>query len=333
MVGAKPKVALLVGGTSPEREVSKMSGEGIYKALLSLQYQTVLVDPAYGTNQPSQAEMFFSAEDYSEISNSNCVKAINSELFDNVEVVFSALHGKWAEDGTMQSLLELRGLKYTGSKVLASAVAMDKALSKIILKEAGVNTAKWLVVTDQNKNDDKLKERIVSEVGLPCVIKSNDQGSTFGLTIVDKENKIEEALKLALKFSDKALIEEYIPGREITVAILEGKSLPVLEIIPKDGFYDYERKYTPGMCEYIVPADIPDEVFKTIQEQALIAFNSLNCESYGRVDFRLNENNESFCLEVNTLPGMTSTSLVPKMAKAVGISFEELIEKIINHAL
>jgi len=333
MVGAKPKVALLVGGTSPEREVSKMSGEGIYKALLSLQYQTVLVDPAYGTNQPSQAEMFFSAEDYSEISNSNCVKAINSELFDNVEVVFSALHGKWAEDGTMQSLLELRGLKYTGSKVLASAVAMDKALSKIILKEAGVNTAKWLVVTDQNKNDDKLKERIVSEVGLPCVIKSNDQGSTFGLTIVDKENKIEEALKLALKFSDKALIEEYIPGREITVAILEGKSLPVLEIIPKDGFYDYERKYTPGMCEYIVPADIPDEVFKTIQEQALIAFNSLNCESYGRVDFRLNENNESFCLEVNTLPGMTSTSLVPKMAKAVRISFEELIEKIINHAL
>lgn len=333
MVGAKPKVALLVGGTSPEREVSKMSGEGIYKALLSLQYQTVLVDPAYGTNQPSQAEFFFSAEDYSEISNSNCVKAINSELFDDVDVVFSALHGKWAEDGTMQSLLELRGLKYTGSKVLASALAMDKALSKTIFKSAGVNTAKWLVITDQNKNYENLCKQILSEIGLPCVIKSNDQGSTFGLTIVDKENKIEEALQLALKFSDKALVEEYIAGREITVAILEGKSLPVLEIIPKDGFYDYERKYTPGMCEYIVPTDIPDEVFKTIQEQALIAFNSLNCESYGRVDFRLKENNEPFCLEVNTLPGMTSTSLVPKMAKAVGISFEEIIEKIINHVL
>ena len=333
MVGAKPKVALLVGGTSPEREVSKMSGEGIYKALLSLKYPTLLVDPAYGTNQPSQTEIFFSSQDYAEISNRNCVEAINSELFDDVEVVFSALHGKWAEDGTMQSLLELRGLKYTGSKVLASALAMDKALSKTIFKEAGVDTAKWLVVTDQNKNDKKLSERILSEIGLPCVIKSNDQGSTVGLTIVEEENKIEEAVKLALAFSDKALIEEYIPGREITVAILGKEALPVLEIIPKDGFYDYERKYTPGMSDYIVPADIPDEVFKAIQEQALIAFNSLKCESYGRVDFRLNENNESFCLEVNTLPGMTSTSLVPKMAKAVGISFQELIDRIIKQAL
>ncbi|RLC50290.1 MAG: D-alanine--D-alanine ligase [Candidatus Cloacimonadota bacterium] len=333
MADAKPKIALLVGGTSPEREVSKMSGAGVYKALLSLQYPTVLVDPAYGTNQPPQTEIFFSAENYSEISNRNCVEAINSELFDDVEVVFSALHGKWAEDGTMQSLLELRELKYTGSKVLASALAMDKILSKTIFKEAGVNTAKWMVVTDQNKNDKKLCELIVSEIGLPCVIKSNDQGSTVGLTIVKEGNKIAEAVQLALKFSDKALVEEYIPGREITVTILEGKALPVLEIIPKDGFYDYERKYTPGMCDYIVPAEIPDEVLRTIQEQALIAFNSLGCESYGRVDFRLNENNESFCLEVNTLPGMTSTSLVPKMAKAVGISFEELIEKIINHAL
>ena len=333
MVDSKPKVALLVGGTSPEREVSKMSGEGIYKGLLSLQYPTVLVDPAYGTNQPPNAEMFFSQQDYAEISNRNCVKAINSELFDDVEVVFSALHGKWAEDGTMQSLLELRGLKYTGSKVLASALAMDKALSKIIFKEAGVNTAKWLIVTDQNKNDEKLYEQIISEIGLPCVIKSNDQGSNIGLTIVKAENKIEEAVQLALAFSDKALFERYIPGREITVAILEKEALPVLEIIPKDGFYDYEHKYTAGMCDYIVPADIPNEVFKTIQEQALIAFNSLKCESYGRVDFRLNENNESFCLEVNTLPGMTSTSLVPKMAKAVGISFEELIENIIKQAL
>jgi len=333
MVGAKPKVALLVGGTSPERKVSKMSGEGIYRALLSLQYPTVLVDPAYGINQPSQTELFFSSQDYSEISNRNCVEAINSELFDDVEVVFSALHGKWAEDGTMQSLLELRGLKYTGSKVLASALAMDKALSKIIFKEAGVNTANWLVVTNQNKNDENLNEQIVSEIGLPCVIKSNDQGSTVGLTIVEEESKIEEAVQLALTFSDKALIEEYIPGREITVAILVNEALPVLEIIPKDGFYDYERKYTPGMSNYIVPADIPEEVFKLIQKQALIAFNSLQCESYGRVDFRLNEKNESFCLEVNTLPGMTFTSLVPKMAKEIGISFEELIERIIKQAL
>jgi len=333
MVGEKPKVALLIGGTSPEREVSKMSGQGIYKALLSLQYPTVIVDPAYGTNQPPKTEMFFSSEDYSEISNCNCVEAIKSELFDEVHIVFSALHGKWAEDGTMQSLLELRGLKYTGSKVLASALAMDKALSKTIFKSAGVNTAKWLVVNHQNKMDEKLKEWIITEIGLPCVIKSNDQGSTVGLTIIEEENKIEEAVQLALTFSDKALVEEYISGREITVAILGEKALPVLEIIPKDGFYDYERKYTPGMSNYIVPADIPEDVFQKIQQQALIAFNSLECESYGRVDFRLNGKNESFCLEVNTLPGMTSTSLVPKMAKAIGISFEDLVETIINHAL
>ena len=333
MVSGKPKIALLVGGTSPEREVSKMSGNGIYKALQSINYPTVIVDPAYGLNQPPQTEMFFSSEDYGNISNRNCVEAINSNLFDDVDVVFSALHGKWAEDGTMQSLLELRGLKYTGSKVLASALAMDKDLSKTIFKSAGINTAKWLVIDYKNRTDEIITEKIVTDIGLPCVIKSNDQGSTVGLTIVEKQNGIEEALKLALKFSEKALVEEYIPGREITVAILGEEALPVLEIIPKDGFYDYERKYTPGMSNYIVPAKIPEDIFKTIQQHALTAFNSLKCESYGRVDFRLNENNEAFCLEVNTLPGMTSTSLVPKMAKAIGISFEELIETIINHAL
>lgn len=333
MANTKPKVALLVGGTSPERAVSKMSGKGIYDALLALNYPIVIVDPAYGKNQPPKPEMFFSSEDYVKISNRNCIEAINSKLFDDVEVVFSALHGKWAEDGTMQSLLDLRGLKYTGSKVLASALAMDKALSKTIFNEAGINTAKWMVINSWNNSDGKFAKNIIAEIGLPCVIKANNQGSSVGLTIVDDENRIEEAVKLAFKFSDKVIIEQYIPGREMTVAILGNEALPVLEIIPKDGYYDYERKYTPGMSNYIVPAEIPEGVFNSLQEQALMAFNSLQCESYGRVDFRLNKKNESFCLEVNTLPGMTSTSLVPKMAKAVGISFEELIETIIKHAL
>ena len=310
-----------------------MSGKGIYDALLVLNYPIVIVDPAYGKNQPPKPEMFFSSEDYVKISNRNCIEAINSKLFDDVEVVFSALHGKWAEDGTMQSLLDLRGLKYTGSKVLASALAMDKALSKTIFNEAGINTAKWMVINSWNNSDGKFAKNIIAEIGLPCVIKANNQGSSVGLTIVDDENRIEEAVKLALKFSDKVIIEQYIPGREMTVAILGNEALPVLEIIPKDGYYDYERKYTPGMSNYIVPAEIPEVVSNSLQEQALMAFNSLQCESYGRVDFRLNKKNESFCLEVNTLPGMTSTSLVPKMAKAVGISFEELIETIIKHAL
>ncbi len=145
---SKPKVALLVGGTSPERQVSKMSGQGVLQALKALQYPTTIIDPAYGINQPKEEEQFFLQKDFAEISNRNCIETINSDLLDDVDVVFSALHGKWAEDGTIQSLLELRGLKYTGSKVLASAVAMDKEMSKVIFRQAGVQTADWLIVNN-----------------------------------------------------------------------------------------------------------------------------------------------------------------------------------------
>jgi len=331
MTSTKPKVVLLVGGTSPERQVSKMSAKGVLGALKNLQYPTIIIDPAYGLKQPKSEDEFFSEKDFDQISNHNCIDAINSDLFDKVDVVFSAMHGKWAEDGTIQALLELKGLKYTGSKVLASALAMDKEMSKLIFKQVGVQTAEWISVTDNRFESvfDEIKNRI----GFPCVIKPNDQGSTVGLTLVKDENQIEDAVQLALKFSSKALIEKYIPGREITVAILLNEALPVLEIVPRSGFYDYEHKYTSGMSEYIVPANIPADVAKEAQRQALIAFQSLGCEGYARVDFRLNDDNKIFCLEVNTLPGMTATSLVPKSAKAAGISFEELIDKIIRQAL
>jgi D-alanine-D-alanine ligase len=170
-------------------------------------------------------------------------------------------------------------------------------------------------------------------LGFPCVIKPNDQGSTVGLTICKKKDQIEEALKLSFKFSDKALIEKYIPGRELTVAILEKEPLPVLEIKPKHGVYDYECKYTSGMSEYEVPAEIPDKIKKKLQAQALLAFNSLGCEGYARIDFRVTKKYEIYCLEVNSLPGMTATSLVPKMAKAAGISFHELLDRIMRAAL
>jgi D-alanine-D-alanine ligase len=329
----KPRIALLVGGTSPEREVSKMSGEGIYNALISLGYPTIIIDPAYGTNQPNDEKLFFANDDYTELSNRNCVTAINSELFDNIDVVFSALHGKWAEDGMMQSLLELRGLKYTGSKVLGSAIAMDKALSKTIFKQNKIPTPSWLVADNSNQSDSKLIGKINDEIGFPCVIKPNDQGSTVGLTVVKNESEVERAVDLALKFSAKALIEEYIEGREITVAILEDEALSVLEIVPHSGLYDYESKYTSGMSEYIVPANLPQDITQKASEFALSAFNVLGCESYARVDFRLSDDGVPYCLEVNTLPGMTPLSLVPKMANAVGITFEELIDRIIKHAL
>ena len=333
MTNKKIKIALIVGGTSPERKVSKSTALSIYKALMNLGYETVLVDPAYGENQPKDTEAFFAEKDFAGISNENYVKALNMKLFDSVDLAFLALHGKWGEDGTLQSLLELKGIKYTGSKVLSSAITMDKTMSKILFQHYGIRTPKWVTVSNKNYNFSSLINDIKNEVKFPCVIKPNDQGSTVGLTICENENSVDEAVKLALQFSDKALIEEYIKGRELTVGILEDEAFPVLEIKPKHGIYDYECKYTPGMSEYEVPAKISNELSDKLKETSLAAFKALSCEGYARVDFILDENGVDYCLEVNTLPGMTSTSLVPKVAKAAGISFEELIDRIIKISL
>jgi D-alanine-D-alanine ligase len=310
-----------------------MSGKGVLQALKTLQYPTIVIDPAYGLNQPKEEEQFFLEKDFSEISNLNCIDAISSDLLDDVDIVFSALHGKWAEDGTIQSLLELRGIKYTGSKVLASALAMDKEMSKVIFRQSGVQTPDWFTVKNRSFEPTLISDQIKQEIGFPCIIKPNDQGSTVGLKFVKDKSNVDEGINVTKQYSHKALVEKYIPGREITVGILINEALPVLEIVPKSGLYDYESKYTIGMSEYIVPAKISEETAKKAQQQALTAFNSLGCEGYARVDFRLSDNNELYCLEVNTLPGMTPLSLVPKAAKAIGISFEELIKKIIQQAL
>lgn len=329
----KPVIALLVGGTSPERQVSKDTGKAIYSALINLDYKVILIDPAYGEDQPKDEEAFFAKDDYAPISNRNYVEAVNSKLFDEAGLVFLALHGKWGEDGTIQSLLELRGKKYTGSKILSSSIAMDKTMSKILFEHYGISTAKWFSLSRNNADDKSIVEMIKSSFDFPCVIKPNDQGSTVGLTICKDASEINAAVKLAYKFSDKIVVEQFIAGRELTVAIVDNKALPVLEIKPKHELYDYECKYTSGMSEYEVPAQISKDAERILQEQALKAFTALGCEGYARVDFRLGKDEKPFCLEVNTLPGMTATSLVPKMAKAVGISFEELVERIIQLSL
>lgn len=323
------KIALILGGTSPERDVSKSSGQSIYKALLSLGCNPILIDPAFGINQPKDKSVLFAHEDTLEISNLNYVRAVDSKLFDNVDIAFLALHGKWGEDGTMQSLLELRGIRYTGSKVLASALAMDKIMSKILFQHYNVVTPKWITIENHHNDYPKLFEKIKNEFGFPCVVKPNDQGSTVGVTICKSEEQLPAAFDLAKSYSNRVLVEEFIDGHEVTVAVLDNEPLPVLEIKPKHNVYDYECKYTSGMSEYEVPAKIPDDVAKQIQAQALAAHISLGCEVYSRTDFRLSNELKPYCLEVNSLPGMTSTSLVPKMAKAIGISFEELLEKII----
>lgn len=332
MDNSKITIALILGGTSPEREVSKSTGKSILTALRSLNYNVKVFDPAYGLNQPVIEEDFFAADKPELMSNKNYIEIINSSRFDDVNCAFLALHGVWGEDGTIQSLLELRGIPYTGSKILGSALGMDKEMTKIMLTHAGVPTPKWLTYSEGYNPESAVKE-ITEKLGFPCVIKPNDQGSTIGLTICGEAVNVPQAIEKALKLSKKALIEEYIPGRELTVAVLGQTSLPVLEIKPKHTYYDYECKYTSGMSEYEVPAKITPETAKYLQEQALLAFNSIGCESYSRVDFRLTPEGNAFCLEINTLPGMTSTSLVPKMAKAAGISFEELIDRIIKFSL
>ncbi|MCK9281084.1 MAG: D-alanine--D-alanine ligase [Melioribacteraceae bacterium] len=326
-------IVLLVGGTSPERAVSKNSGKSILFALRSLGYNVRVIDPGYGLNQPENEEDYFIEKDYTELSNKNYLAVFNSYYFENVDLVFIGLHGKWGEDGTIQSLCELKEIPYTGSGVLTSALAMDKYMTKIMFQHFNVITPKWFIVRNADSNIDRAKDKINKFFGYPCVIKPNDQGSTVGLTICRGEIELEKAINSALEYSDVALIEEYIPGRELTVAVLDQQPLSVLEIKPKHGIYDYECKYTEGMSEYIVPADIPEETAEYLKRQALLAYNSVGCKNYARVDFRLAQGNKSFCLEVNTLPGMTNLSLVPKMAKAVGISFEELINKIVNYSL
>ena len=266
----KPRIALLLGGTSPEKVVSKHSAASIYSAVKNLGYECKLINPAYGNYQPERPEDFFAEEDRYETTNRNYVEAVNSKMFDDVDLAFIGLHGKWGEDGTLQSLLELRGIKYTGSGVLSSALCMDKAMSKILFHHYGVTTPRWFSVDKKSFTIDSSIKMIEKDFGFPAVIKPNDQGSTVGLTVCKDSSQVKAAMDKSFEFSDKTLVEEYISGKELTVAILDDKALPVLEIKPKSGLYDFESKYTSGMSEYIVPADIPGDVAVKMQEQALL---------------------------------------------------------------
>ena len=334
MNNSEINVALLVGGASPEREVSKESSKAVYKALLNLNYKVKLIDPSYGKNQPGESEDYFLPnKDFSEVNSKNYIDSLGKDNLEDVDIVFIGLHGKWGEDGAVQSLLELNQKKYTGSGILSSSLGMDKNMSKIMFQHFDVTTPKWFVVDSNEINYDLIGEKIKKFFGYPCIIKANDSGSTIGLTVCRGHADVENAVKDAGKYSKKIIVEQFIPGHELTVAVLDKQALPPLEIKPKHGLYDYECKYTDGMSEYIVPAELPEKLLLHLQHQALLAYKSIGCSNYARVDFRVNENHESYCLEVNTLPGMTSHSLVPKMAKAAGIGFEELIDRIIKHAL
>jgi len=342
MKTGKIKVAVLLGGTSPERDVSIISGKYVTLGLREAGYIVKPIDPALGVNQPeNEDELFISSiretppteEELSKLSNKNVIECINSNLLDDVDVVFIILHGKWGEDGTVQALLELRGKKYTGSGVLASAIGIDKNMSKIVFKHHGVQTPEWFTIRKNKIDLKEIREKIEKSFSYPCVVKPNDQGSTVGLSLVKCPDDIEPAIELAFKYSDQVIVEDFIDGKELTVGILGNTALPVIEIIPKGGIYDYYHKYTKGATEYIVPAQIPEKLTQKLQEQALLAFESIGCKGFARVDFRVKDNGEIYCLEINTIPGMTGTSLVPKAAKAAGIDFPELVDRIVKLAL
>ena len=337
------KILVLMGGVSAERDVSLASGEAIVKALKAAGNKVIALDTAQGQKLLPDTGKYIpegvktKPPDTSELEKKGkelALKAIDSFDFSEVDVIFLALHGGQGEDGTIQALLDLTGKPYTGSGVLASALAMNKAMSKKIFEREGILTPDWFLIENSNLSDlSGITNQIQNSFSFPCVVKPNDQGSTVGLSIINEKAELKKAFDFAQKYSAEFLIEKYIPGRELTVGILGDQALPVIEILPEHGIYDYECKYTSGKSNYVVPAKILEDKTKEIQAIGLKAFKSLGCEGYARVDFRYGEDDRFYCLEVNTLPGMTATSLVPKAAKAIGIDFPELVDRITKLAL
>jgi D-alanine-D-alanine ligase len=323
------KITVLLGGASSERDVSMASGLRIADALRQKGHHVLLVDPAKGPiDQAAERAL-----------REHGVKTIPPSLEElralailptltqlpevtGADVVFLALHGGEGEDGTIQALLDMAKIRYTGSGHLASALAMDKELSKIILRAAGVGTPDWLMAPATS-------DEVLAELGLPVIVKPSKEGSSVGLTVVRQIEDLAPAIDEAFRHDDEVMIEKFIPGRELTVGMLGVEALPVGEIIPKHEIYDYECKYTAGMAEEVFPADIPAAVAADAQRQAKLAFRALKLGGCPRVDFRMAADGSLHCLEVNTLPGMTELSLIPQAAAAVGISFPDFCERIV----
>jgi len=334
------RIAVLLGGASVERDVSVASGRGVVQALRDAGHEVIPIDPALGSNQPKNPDDLLlpsvqaappTLEELAKFPPRALIECIQSKLFDTIDLVFVALHGKWGEDGTVQALLKMRGMRYTGSSILASALAMNKAMSKVMFKHVGVLTPDWFLLNERTGHD--VVRADAKRLGFPLVVKPNVGGSTVGLSIVKQNDEVDAAVKEAQQYSDTVLLEQYIEGKELTVSIVGDTVLPMIEIRPQGGFYDYKHKYTKGMTEYLCPAPVSEQVTAYVSEQARIAFRSLGCVGFARVDFRLNSAGEAYCLEVNTIPGMTGTSLVPKAAAAAGWSFSALCQRIVDLAV
>jgi len=290
------RIAVLMGGPSSERDVSLKTGEGVFNALVGLGYTVQAIDwSPEGTSLPALLEAA------------------------NVEVVWNALHGTYGEDGAVQGLLQCMGIACTGSGVLASALAMDKVASKRVFESHGIATPTWQIYDP--------KEAI--RIPFPIVIKPANEGSSVGVSVVRNADQVEPALALAMQQGGTVLIEEYIEGHEVFVGVLGEDALGTIEVRTSKGFYDYEAKYLRDDTEYLIPAELPEALCEELSALALGAHHALGCASYSRVDIRVRENGEAFVLEVNTLPGMTGQSLMPKVAKYAGVDYPALCEQIL----
>lgn len=339
------KIVVLAGGISTERDVSLASGRMIYEALKRSGHQAMLLDVYLGYDKPDYESVFEQEQDWAKeiggVGEKNpdmeAIKALRRdadksffgprvmEICQAADIVFMALHGENGENGKLQAAFDLMGIRYTGTDYVSSALAMDKGLSKELFLQNGIATPKSCCVS--------LAEAAQSQVAFPSVIKVCCGGSSVGVYIVHNDTEYKQALQEAAKYDTQILIEQYIKGREFSVGVIDGRALPVIEIAPLNGFYDYKNKYQAGSTVETCPADLPEDIAAAMRAEAEKVFRVLRLKAYARMDFMMDESGSFYCLEANTLPGMTPTSLLPQEALAEGMSFEALCEKLIEVSL
>ncbi len=340
------RIVILAGGISTERDVSLVTGSMIYHALRKKGHEAVLLDVYLGY-EGETGNIFAQDRDWSEkfgkISEVNpdisAVKALRKENPDcfigpNVikicaqsDIVFLALHGQNGEDGKIQAMFDLLDIRYTGTDYLSSALAMDKAISKELFHKYKIPTQKGITIC---KNERQL---IDTWNIFPCIVKVNCGGSSVGVYRADDRDQLDTALEKAYVFEDRVIIEQYIDGREFSIGVIDGKALPVIEIAPKAGFYDYKNKYQAGATVETCPAELDANVTRAMQSCAETVYRALRLKTYARMDFRMDDEYQFYCLEANTLPGMTPTSLLPQEAAVVGMNFEDLCQRIIDSSV
>jgi len=315
MILADKKIGVLYGGESEEREISLKSGQAIYKALKDEGLDVVKMDV-----------------------DRKMLKEIERE---KIDVAVLALHGGWGEDGTIQAVCKLMEIPFTGPDLLGSALALNKVMAKKIFKSEGIPTPPWKVISQEETTKrgylDRLTKKLGEEFGLPIVLKPALQGSSVGLKVVKEKMNLKSSIKESMKYGKCLLVEKYLRGTEVTVGILglapDLEPLPVVEIVPKRGVYDFKSKYTQGETEYIVPARLPKRLYEKTQLLALQAFKALNLDIVARIDMLIEEDRNLYVLEANTNPGMTATSLLPKAALAAGYEFSKLLKRMIELAI